>query len=102
MEVLAKRFSISCCAIYLLQSVAATSPRSHKSVTMGVRSNRFSLSKEGNMPNYEFQCEKCKKTFTETLTFKEYDQHKVKCPKCGGTDVQQVISSTFAKTSKKS
>lgn len=54
------------------------------------------------MPEYEFQCEKCKKTFTEKLTFKEYDQHKVKCPKCGGTTVQQVVSSTFAKTSKKS
>ena len=54
------------------------------------------------MPNYEFQCEKCKKTFSEKLTFKEYDQHKVKCPKCGSTSIQQVISSTFAKTSKKS
>ena len=27
---------------------------------------------------------------------------KVKCPKCGGTTVHQVIASTFAKTSKKS
>jgi putative FmdB family regulatory protein len=53
------------------------------------------------MPAYEFRCEKCKKAFTEKLTFKQYDQHKVKCPKCGGNCVQ-VISSTFAKTSKKS
>ena len=54
------------------------------------------------MPNYEFQCAECKKTFTEKLTFKEYDQYKAKCPKCGSTSVQHVISSTFAKTSKKS
>lgn len=54
------------------------------------------------MPDYEFQCETCKKTFTEKLTFKEYDLHKVNCPKCGGTSVQQVIRSTFAKTSRKS
>lgn len=45
---------------------------------------------------------KCRKAFTEKLTFKEYDQHQVKCPKCGGTTVQQVIPSIFAKTSKKS
>lgn len=54
------------------------------------------------MPTYEYQCQQCKKAFTENQTFKEYDQHKVKCPKCGSTDVQQVIGSTFAKTSKKS
>jgi putative FmdB family regulatory protein len=54
------------------------------------------------MPNYEFQCKKCKKTFARKLTFTEYDQHKVKCPKCSGTSVQQVFSSTFAKTTKKS
>jgi putative FmdB family regulatory protein len=54
------------------------------------------------MPNYEFKCEKCKKTFTEKLTFKEYDQHSVKCPNCGCTNVEQVVKSVFAKTSKKS
>ena len=54
------------------------------------------------MPSYEFKCENCKKTFAEKLTFKQYDKHKVKCPRCGSTAVQTVISSTFAKTSKKS
>ena len=54
------------------------------------------------MPDYEFRCEKCKKTFTATLTFKQYDQRKVKCPKCGGATVQQIIGATFAKTAKKS
>jgi putative FmdB family regulatory protein len=55
------------------------------------------------MPIYEYECRQCKKTFTEKHTFQEHDQHKkVKCPKCGSTRVQQVISPTFAKTSKKS
>ena len=55
------------------------------------------------MPTYEFECEQCKKTFTEKQTFAEHDEHKkVKCPKCGSTNVRQVISPTFAKTSKKS
>ena len=59
--------------------------------------------KEGNMPIYEYECRQCKRTFTEKHTFQEHDQHKkVKCPKCGSTRVQQVISPTFAKTSKKS
>ncbi len=55
------------------------------------------------MPTYEFQCEKCKKTFTERQTFQEHDERKkVKCPKCGGTAVRPVIAAAFAKTSKKS
>lgn len=54
------------------------------------------------MPDYEFRCQKCKKKFTEKLTFQQYDQHKVKCPKCGSTTVEPVVHATFAKTSKKS
>jgi putative FmdB family regulatory protein len=55
------------------------------------------------MPIYEYECRQCKKTFTEKQTFEEHDQHKkVKCPKCRSASVQQVISPTFAKTSKKS
>ena len=69
---------------------------------MGERDDHTDWEREGTMPNYEFRCQKCKKTFAERLTFKEYDQHKVKCRKCGSTKVQPVISSTFAKTSKKS
>jgi len=55
------------------------------------------------VPTYEYKCRQCKKTFTDKQTFQEHDQHKqVKCPKCDSTDVQQVISRIFAKTSKKS
>jgi putative FmdB family regulatory protein len=59
--------------------------------------------KEEIMPVYEYDCKQCKRTFTEKQTFQEHDQHrKVKCPKCGSAAVQQLISPTFAKTSKKS
>ena len=55
------------------------------------------------MPNYEFQCEKCRRTFTLKRTFEEYDRTKqVKCPKCGAEEVRQMIGSVFTKTSKKS
>jgi len=55
------------------------------------------------MPTYEFECAQCGKTFAEKLTFEEHDRRtKVKCPKCNSSKVQQHISTTFAKTSKKS
>ncbi len=55
------------------------------------------------MPTYEFECELCKKTFTEKQTFQEHDRHRrIKCPKCGSTSVRQLVSATFVKTSKKS
>ena len=55
------------------------------------------------MPNYEFECTQCRKTFTQKQTFEEHDRHKrVKCPKCGTTKVKPRIGSVFAQTSKKS
>jgi putative FmdB family regulatory protein len=55
------------------------------------------------MPLYEFECAKCKTTFTEKETFEEHDRHrKVKCPKCGSTDVHGLMGAVGVKTSKKS
>ena len=55
------------------------------------------------MPDYDFKCAACRKTFTQSQTFEEHDQHKpVKCPKCGSEKVERVIGEVFAKTSKKS
>jgi len=54
------------------------------------------------MPTYEFECTQCKKTFTEKMTFEEHSRKRVKCPKCGSTKVNQLISTVFVKTSKKS
>lgn len=55
------------------------------------------------MPSYDFECEKCGKTFTVKQTFEEHDRSKrVKCPKCGSTKSRQLIAAVCAKTSKKS
>jgi putative FmdB family regulatory protein len=55
------------------------------------------------MPDYDFECRECRKTFIETQSFEEHDRHKrVKCPKCGSTKVERLIGTVFAKTSKKS
>ena len=55
------------------------------------------------MPYYEFECLKCKKTFTVKESFEEHDTHKqVKCPKCGGREVEQLLTTVRVKTSKKS
>ncbi|MFP4058453.1 MAG: FmdB family zinc ribbon protein [Candidatus Brocadiia bacterium] len=56
------------------------------------------------MPQYDYHCEKCNKTFTVTRTWEEFDKkRKPKCPKCGKSgDVEQVFSNVTVKTSKKS
>lgn len=57
------------------------------------------------MPNYEFLCAKCKKTFELTWSLAEYDKRikgKNKCPKCGSARVVKVISLVQVKTAKKS
>jgi putative FmdB family regulatory protein len=54
------------------------------------------------MPRYEFYCEDCKKPFEILLTLAEHEQDKVKCPKCGGKQLQQEAAAFFAVTSKKS
>ena len=55
------------------------------------------------MPDYDYKCTECRKTFTEKLTFQEHDRGRgVKCLKCGSEKVERIISAVFAKTSKKS
>jgi putative FmdB family regulatory protein len=54
------------------------------------------------MPSYEFQCQKCNKKFSTSLTIKEREEGKYKCPKCGGRKCQPVYGNFYAKTSKKS
>lgn len=58
--------------------------------------------KEDAMPTYSFECKRCKKKFTEILSFAEYEEGKRKCPKCGSKDVVQVLETFYAKTSRKS
>ena len=54
------------------------------------------------MPHYEFVCNACQKTFTETLTIVEHDTEKTACPHCGSHEVEQRWSAFSAVTSKKS
>jgi putative FmdB family regulatory protein len=54
------------------------------------------------MPTYSFRCKKCGKRFQEILSFREYEERKRKCPKCGSKSVGQLLEGFTAKTSKKS
>ncbi len=55
------------------------------------------------MPTYEYRCGKCKKSFTVTMTLKDYEAGKVKCPKCKKkTHLEQKITHFMIKTSRKS
>jgi putative FmdB family regulatory protein len=59
--------------------------------------------KEGEgMPSYDYRCPKCKKKFTAMLSIREHDAGKVKCPKCGGKKLEQLITAFQVKTSRKS
>jgi putative FmdB family regulatory protein len=54
------------------------------------------------MPDYDYTCEACRKSFTVHQSYEEHDSERVKCPKCGSLKVQRVLAAVFAKTSKKS
>ena len=55
------------------------------------------------MPLYEFRCKSCAQIFDEKESFAEHDQHpQVKCPHCGSTDVEPVMTPVEVRTSKKS
>ncbi len=54
------------------------------------------------MPAYEFKCQMCEKTFTLILKITELEEGKTACPHCNTGKVTQVLSSFFAKTSRKS
>ena len=60
------------------------------------------VTKEETMPSYEFQCEKCKKTFTLFLRLKEYEKGDFKCPECDSREVKKQIWTFQTKTSRKS
>lgn len=53
------------------------------------------------MPVYDYTCNDCHKTFERTLTLREHDG-KIRCPHCGGRNVEQEAASFYAMTSKKS
>lgn len=57
---------------------------------------------EAAMPVYEYLCRKCNKEFSLTVSIKEHDAKKARCPKCNSASVVRQFSSFFAQTSKKS
>jgi len=41
------------------------------------------------MPDYEFYCHACKKTFSKVLTLAEYEEGEVLCPHCSSDNAEQ-------------
>ena len=58
--------------------------------------------KEKNMPTYVYLCEKCGEEFSRIMSFREYDEAKVACPKCKSKKVRQQLTDFIARTSRKS
>ena len=55
------------------------------------------------MPEYDYVCTKCSKTFAVFMSFKELEaEPTVRCPHCKSDQVKKQITGFFAKTSKKS
>lgn len=51
------------------------------------------------MPIYEYQCDKCEKTFAKLLLKRD---DEIKCPYCGSVKLTKLISSFISKSSDKS
>ena len=54
------------------------------------------------MPQYEFFCNACKRTFSKVLTLVDYEEGEARCPHCGSKEVEQRWSVFTASTLKKS
>jgi putative FmdB family regulatory protein len=50
------------------------------------------------MPMYDYKCLQCEKESLIALTLKEHESKSVKCPSCGSTKMEQLITSFIAKT----
>jgi putative FmdB family regulatory protein len=57
---------------------------------------------EVTMAQYVFLCQACREQFTQFLHMSELDTREVKCPKCGGSEVERQVAIFSAATSKKS
>ena len=54
------------------------------------------------MPDYQYFCHACQKTFSKVLTLAEYDEGEVRCPHCGSDNIEQSWSVFYPITPKKS
>jgi putative FmdB family regulatory protein len=62
----------------------------------------FGFPQGGNMPHYEFFCHDCMKLFSKVLSFVDYAEGEVVCPRCGSRNIEQRWSAFTAITSRKS
>ena len=60
------------------------------------------MSDHERIPDYEFYCHTCMKTFSKVLTRVEYEEGEALCPHCSGDNVEQSWSVFYPITSKKS
>lgn len=54
------------------------------------------------MPTYDYVCGKCGHQFRKIEKISQHGEKKTRCPECKSTKVEQVFSSVFVKTSRKS
>jgi putative FmdB family regulatory protein len=54
------------------------------------------------MALYEYRCTSCDRTFTVFHSVEEHGRARVTCPQCRSSKVEQVLSSFYAKTVRKS
>ena len=54
------------------------------------------------MPMYDYKCLDCGEESLVVLTLKQHESHKVPCPKCSSSKMQQLSTSFVAHTTKKS
>jgi len=55
-----------------------------------------------SMPAYDYVCNDCHKTFERVLTLHEHDSQQMRCPHCGGQNLEQKAAAFYAVTSRKS
>jgi len=54
------------------------------------------------MPTYEYRCTKCRKRFSYEQSISAHDKRRPACPKCKSRAVEQVFSTFFVQTGRKS
>jgi putative FmdB family regulatory protein len=43
------------------------------------------------MPNYEYRCLNCKRRFEVYMSYSEYGEHSLQCPRCGSQEIKRRI-----------
>lgn len=54
------------------------------------------------MPTYAYRCQSCGESFERHQRMSAQDSDRPKCPECESTNVEQVMTSFYAQTEKKS